>query len=155
MNPIISPQAAYTLAQADRSNELHLVRISEHFTWAEVFTGELAADIKACGAAIFANALRQAQTMEQVRAVFGKPIHVHCWYRSPAHNARVGGATHSYHLLALATDFHVEGFADAAGCLTVQKKLDLRPFMDACGLEWTSGAWVHVDSRGHRERFRG
>lgn len=154
MSQIITAQAAYNLAAAGKFDELQLSRVSENFTWAEVFTGEPDFEIKACGLSIFQNAVKQSQAMEQVRAVYGLPVHVHCWYRSPAHNTRVGGAKRSQHLLALATDFHIQGYESTAENLVVQKRLDPLPFMRACGLEFTGGSWTHVDSRGFKSRFR-
>lgn len=154
MSQILTAQAAYNLAMAGKFSELKAAKISEHFTWGEVFTGEADAEIKACGLVIFQNAVKQSGTMEHIRAEFDAPVHVHCWYRSPAHNARAGGAKRSQHLLALATDFHIEGYESTKGNLIVQKRLDLLPFMQTCGLEFTGGTWTHADSRGERARFR-
>jgi Peptidase M15 len=53
-----------------------------------------------------------ARVLEPVRARFGKPVRVHCGYRNPEHNRRVGGKHNSWHLFEgsrAAADFHVEG----------------------------------------------
>lgn len=47
-----------------------------------------------------------AFVLERVRHRLGdKPIHMLSWYRSPAHNAAVGGVSNSQHLEAWATDW--------------------------------------------------
>lgn len=53
-----------------------------------------------------------ATGMEQVRAVFGRPIVISSAYRSPAVNAKVGGTPTSDHPNGWACDFHVAGFSD-------------------------------------------
>ena len=51
-------------------------------------------------------AQRQAFHMERYRHLRGdRPIHILSWYRSPSHNAAVGGASQSQHLQARAVDF--------------------------------------------------
>lgn len=52
------------------------------------------------------NAQRQAFRLEQLRHALGdKPLPGLSFYRSPAHNAAVGGASESRHMQADATDF--------------------------------------------------
>ena len=46
--------------------------------------------------------------LEKFRKLVDKPVIIHCAYRCPAHNAKVGGVVNSYHTLALAADLHVE-----------------------------------------------
>src|SRR5688572_1382683 len=55
------------------------------------------------------NAQRQAFTLERLRHRLGdKPLGGISYYRSPAHNRAVGGATSSRHMQADATDFAKE-----------------------------------------------
>lgn len=42
--------------------------------------------------------------LELIREEFGKPIYVNSGYRSPQHNAKVGGAKGSYHVKGMAAD---------------------------------------------------
>lgn len=42
--------------------------------------------------------------LEAIRSEFGKPIVVNSGYRSPEHNAKVGGAKNSYHVKGCAAD---------------------------------------------------
>src|SRR5690606_6364327 len=56
------------------------------------------------------NLRKLAQTLEQLRAVLGHPIHITSGYRSPALNKAVGGSATSSHSEGLAADFHCPGF---------------------------------------------
>jgi hypothetical protein len=150
---IISPGSAYQLAQNHQLATLQQSHLSAHFTWGEVFTQCRDAEIQACPLSCFENAFRQAETMEQVRALWDRPLAVHSWYRDAAHNRRIGGAPKSYHLQGLATDFHIHGFEGIQGNKAIQHTLDQVPFMQVCGLEFTGGNWTHVDSRGVGARF--
>lgn len=149
---IITPQQAYDLIKSGWHGNLKDYKVSPNFNWGEVFTSCSRLEIFQCPRAYYNNALKQAQTMEKVRAFFNKPIDVTSWYRDKAHNERVEGAPGSFHLKALATDFTVRGSLGEEANLKVQKKLDPLPFMQTCGLEWTGGNWTHVDSRGSKWR---
>lgn len=86
-------------------------------------------------------AQRQAFRMERYRHALGdRSISFLSWYRSPAHNAAVGGASESQHMKADATDRRFES-SDAV----------LR-IWDTGGIGWAgpgigNGAILHVDSR--------
>ncbi|MDO7787107.1 D-Ala-D-Ala carboxypeptidase family metallohydrolase [Desulforamulus aquiferis] len=47
--------------------------------------------------------------LEKLRQLIGKPITITSGYRSPEHNARIGGAINSRHLLGQAVDIVVQG----------------------------------------------
>jgi uncharacterized protein YcbK (DUF882 family) len=47
--------------------------------------------------------------LEALRALLGVPVTVNDAYRCPAHNAAVGGAPHSQHVLGRAADIQVQG----------------------------------------------
>jgi uncharacterized protein YcbK (DUF882 family) len=72
-----------------------------HFHWSEVrcnHCGRLPDNLEAV-----ANAARM---MEKIRHILGdQPLKVHSWYRCPAWNAEVGGASNSQHLYGRACDF--------------------------------------------------
>lgn len=155
MAELKTPKQIYDLVQSGWHGNLSEYPISEHFTWGEVFTNCSRSDIQQCARSNFDNALKQAQLMEEIRAFLKVPIIVHCWYRSESHNERVGGAPHSYHKKALATDWHALGYESAARNLEIQKRLDNAPFMQKAGLEFTGGTWTHSDSRGVKARFFG
>jgi zinc D-Ala-D-Ala carboxypeptidase len=73
--------------------------LSPHFTASEIGCR------CGCGTLIYAQPLLDG--LEALRARVGKPIHVNCAYRCPAHNQAVGGAPHSLHLRGEAADICV------------------------------------------------
>lgn len=52
--------------------------------------------------------------LEQVRWHLGKPMNLNSAYRTPAHNAAVGGEVNSQHLLGKAFDVRLAGFTRQA-----------------------------------------
>lgn len=85
-------------------------------------------------------AQKQAFRMERYRHAIGdKPVSFASWYRSPSHNAAVGGASASQHVRASATDAR---FKVAAA----------RRIWKTGGIGWEgpgvgNGAILHTDSR--------
>ena len=53
-----------------------------------------------------------AERMEEVRALFDRPIEITSAYRNPEVNAAVNGVPNSDHALGHAADFHVDGLDD-------------------------------------------
>lgn len=114
-----------------------------------------------------ANIQIMAGKMEDIRAVFGQPISVHCWLRPetanlshPAntdlalvkkydhedYNKFIGGSPQSMHRFGRAVDFHVKGYEGSVGCREV--RLTLFSLLEPMGLrmEDQEGGWVHVDN---------
>lgn len=94
-------------------------------------------------------ARRHAFNLERLRHALGdKPIPVISWYRSPTYNAKVGGASMSKHMQAIATDHPVEwvrkhnGFDNTADRIFKMGGIGLYP-----------GGNRHLDSRGFRARW--
>lgn len=88
------------------------MRITPHFTLAEMTASQIAA--RECldntpSPQVVSNLQRLCQTLEQVRALFGRSITISSGYRCPALNARIGGAQASQHVSGLAADFTVGG----------------------------------------------
>ena len=82
------------------------------------------------------------QKMEQIRALLGYPINVHCMYRSPEYNLKIGAPAHDVHALSEACDF------DCFPHLTiVQVQAILEPKLEELGIrmERNTKTWVHVD----------
>lgn len=117
------------------------MNLTEHFTLAE-FTDSPTALRKGISNLpsdhAIANLQRVAETLEQVRALFGKPLVISSGYRSPALNAAVGGAASSAHLSGLAADFTVPGMTPS----------DTAKAIVAAGIEFDQliyeGTWVHI-----------
>lgn len=77
--------------------------------------------------------------LEKIREHIGKPVHLTCAYRCPAHNKAVGGVPKSYHTQDMAADIWVEGMA-------VDELADAARACGAGGLGRYYGAqFVHVD----------
>jgi GH25 family lysozyme M1 (1,4-beta-N-acetylmuramidase) len=97
------------------------------------------------------NAQREAFALEKLRHTLGdKPLPILSWYRTPAHNKAVGGASQSRHMQADAADFTVQ---------TVQSFGSGR-FDAACEKVFANGGFGrypsgsrHGDSRGSRARW--
>ena len=119
------------------------IRLSEHFSLAELTTSETAArrgiDNTPPPSAL-ANLVRLAGALETIRALIGQPIIVTSGYRSPIVNELVNGATDSAHISGRAADIIAPAFGSP---------LQLARAIEAAGLPldqiiYEFGRWVHV-----------
>ncbi len=98
-----------------------------------------------------ANAQRQAFNLEVLRHKLGdKPIAILSWYRTPAWNRHVGGASQSRHMQADATDFDVQ-LVDGFGPGKFDRAAD--QIYARGGFGQYPGGSRHTDSRGSRARW--
>ena len=97
--------------------------------------------------------------LQCIREHFGKPVHITSGYRTAAHNAAVGGAKSSQHLLGRAADFWVEGVPVATVAAYAETLLPGRGGVgcypkDAAHPKRSTG-WVHIDTRTGMSRWKG
>lgn len=92
--------------------------------------------------------------LQCIREHFGKPVTITSGYRTPAHNAVVGGAKSSQHLLGRAADIRVPG-------VSVE---DVAAYAESLMPDWggvgrypvkagRATGWVHVDTRANKSRW--
>ena len=94
--------------------------------------------------------------LQCIREHFGKAVTITSGYRTPAHNAAVGGAKSSQHLLGRAADIRVQG-------VSVE---DVATYAESLMPDWggigrypvkagRAAGWVHLDTRAEKARWRG
>ena len=97
--------------------------------------------------------------LQCIREHFGKAVTITSGYRTAAHNAAVGGAKSSQHLLGRAADFYVEGVPVATVAAYAETLLPGRGGIgrypkDAKHPTRKTG-WVHIDTRTNKSRWKG
>jgi len=116
-----------------------------NFTWGEATHG--GTRIPASASVVY-GMIRIAEVMEDIRTMFGnRPIQINSWYRDPATNAAVGGASMSRHLSGDAVDFVIPGYHP----YDVFARLD--PWWGFRGGLASSTVFTHIDARGYRARW--
>jgi uncharacterized protein YcbK (DUF882 family) len=94
------------------------------------------------------NILKVVDALEEIRKMYGnRPMQINSWYRDPATNAAVGGASQSRHLSGDAVDFVFAGISP----FDVYAKLD--PWWGSKGGLASSSVFTHIDVRGYRARW--
>ena len=94
--------------------------------------------------------------LQCIREHLGKPVTITSGYRTAAHNAAVGGAKSSQHLLGRAADIRVQG-------VSVE---DVAAYAESLMPDWggvgrypvkagRATGWVHVNTRADKARWRG
>lgn len=124
-------------------------QLSEHFHLNEFVRP---ADRASLPASVRKNLVALANSLERVREFLGnRPMRITSGYRSPQHNARVGGAPNSQHVTGKAADFVVDGLP----AFEVYAKLD--PWWEGGLGRYPSqpepGRITHVDIRQGRARW--
>ena len=99
------------------------------------------------------NVQELANNLQVLRDLLGKPVVVLSGYRTPDYNGSHGGALHSQHMLAKASDIQVKG-------MTPKQLHDRIEALIAAGKMKQGGlglypAFVHYDVRGTAARWIG
>lgn len=158
---VTSPKAVFELIHS-ASFTLTMLKahnVSEHFTWAEVFTNRTLLEVKQAPIVVLQNAVEHSKLLEKVRAYLREKlgektvIVIKSWWRSLAANATWGGAKKSQHLLAFAADFYVPGYESIESNKKIQALLIAMKDKIGFCLEITNGDWTHVDGRPARIVF--
>lgn len=96
-------------------------------------------------------AQRHAFNLERLRHALGdRPVKVISWYRTPSYNRRIGGASQSMHMRAIATD-HSREWVNARGRRRVLYHGN-RIFANGGMGTYPYGS-MHFDTRGYRARW--
>ena len=97
-----------------------------------------------------------AVVLQCIREHFGKAVTITSGYRTAAHNAAVGGAKSSQHLLGRAADIRVQGVSVENVAAYAES---LMPDWGGVGRypvkAGRATGWVHVDTRADKARWRG
>lgn len=100
------------------------------------------------GDAVFVS-LRLAELLEQIRVHFGAAVTINSAYRTPSHNAKVGGTSRSQHLYGLAADIKVAGVSPAVVADYAEQLLGSH------GGVGRYSTFTHIDVRADKSRWRG
>ena len=91
--------------------------------------------------------IRIAEALEDIRHMYGRAMTINSWYRPPAINRAVGGASKSRHLNGDAVDFNVVGVNPH------DVFARLNSWWGAKGGLASSSKFTHIDARGYRARW--
>jgi uncharacterized protein YcbK (DUF882 family) len=98
-----------------------------------------------------ANIITLAKNLQVLRDEVKRPITISSGYRSPQHNASVGGAKNSRHILGDAADIKVQGMTPRQVADVIELLIkDGRMLEGGLGVYRT---WVHYDTRGTKARW--
>lgn len=87
--------------------------------------------------------------LQKIRAHFGKPVIITSAYRTPAHNAKVGGVANSQHLFGAAADIRVKNVSPLRVAQYAEQILINK---GGIGVYET---FVHIDVRPTKSRWNG
>lgn len=92
-----------------------------------------------------------AKNLQVLRDEINKPIKITSGYRSPEHNAKVGGVKSSRHLTGEAADLKVAGMTPKEVAAVIEKLIAAGK-MEEGGLGIYS-TWIHYDHRNVKARW--
>ena len=102
---------------------------------------------------VYHNIVKVANQLQYLREFLGKPIKINSGYRSPEHNAKIGGVKGSQHTLGKAADISVEGVKPEFIYHYIEEAISNGEMLQGgLGLYET---FVHYDIRGNKARWNG
>ena len=119
-----------------------MTKLSDHFTLEELTYSDISIRHHVDNSPspnIINNLTRLASLLEDVRALFSKPIHINSAYRSPEVNALVGSKPTSQHCIGCAADITIDGLTPDQIVKVIQKS---NIQYDQLIREFDS--WVHI-----------
>lgn len=117
------------------------LRFTEHFSCAEMAC-------KCCGCCLMNPVLMHS--LEKLRNLIRKPIHVLSGFRCYKHNLEVGGAKHSRHLCGDAADIVIDGMTVTEMRYAAEK---IKFFYEGGIGTYQKQGFVHVDVRFYSARW--
>ena len=102
---------------------------------------------------VYENIIKLAQQLQFLRDYTGRPITINSAYRSPEHNAKIGGVKTSQHLLGKAADVTIESLKPAEVYRIIEDLIDMGEILQGgLGLYEEKG-FVHYDIRKTKARW--
>ena len=102
---------------------------------------------------VYENIIKLSQQLQLLRDYTGRPITINSAYRSPEHNAKVGGSQTSQHLLGKAADITIEGLKPTEVYKIIEDLIDMGEMLQGgLGLYEEKG-FVHYDIRKTKARW--
>ena len=100
---------------------------------------------------VYENVIKLANQLQFLREYTGRPITINSAYRSPEHNAKVGGSKTSQHLLGKAADITIQSLKPAEVFMIIEELIDMGHMLQGgLGLYDT---FVHYDIRRTKARW--
>lgn len=100
---------------------------------------------------VYENVIKLANQLQFLREYTGRPITINSAYRSPDHNAKVGGSKTSQHLLGKAADITIQSLKPAEVFMIIEELIDMGHMLQGgLGLYDT---FVHYDIRRTKARW--
>jgi hypothetical protein len=131
------------------------------FTWSEVESGDGTREPRSYTKRVVKQARLLNKLRKNIAAHYGAPVSkvyitVNSWYRSPQYNAQIGGAKHSQHVEARATDIVVHVGSKRLHPRTVAQLAEGVLAFRNGGIGWydeAHGNFTHVDHREGEARW--
>ena len=100
---------------------------------------------------VYLNIVKLVGQLQFLRDYTGRAITVNSGYRSPGHNAKIGGVKNSQHLLGKAADITIEGLKPAEVYRLIDELIDMGLMLQG-GLG-SYDSFTHYDIRKTKSRW--